>query len=652
MAVFLCRGSELTLRDCTVTIEGPAQRPLALVQAGGGEQGGGSGPTRVRLERTLARGPAVTAMRFAEGPARLELVDSALLLGAGPAIVAGGGPEAARSVAIVGGLLATSGPFLELAGSAEGPNVQPLDIRVSGASLACIESPEPSGLVAHRDAVGGPSPPPGPVVWRGDRNTFIGWPESASAGDGRVVIAGLTALRERFGQAEQHSASSVAPISRENFSSWLVGQDLLVSDARFAASVARVAVPSPNLRDWTFGSLPRLPDPPPEAFASAPKPPLEFDADDSEFAGDLGRFLAQTIPPGSRNIRVTVRGAGRKWMTPIDLREGVSLEIVAESTSGEAPLYWLPVDGAPAESLIRVRWGDLMLRGVRIERDARSQMRQLVRVEHGRLLLERCRLQAPMQVEPDGGDLIVFRTDGSRLLDEPRGGDRRALCRLVDCVLITGGVALRLDAGAVIAQLDECALATGSAAIVLAPQNVARHRFLADLQLSRCTFLPAGDLIRCEPWPGAAEGPDRPWLISSHACVLLDAFDRAGAPSTTVLLRAHPDALSRRAVLWQSWQDAYGVTRFVAAVGSDAPPPSFPDLKRDWAAFWGDRHVVDPREAKSLVALPRGRIAPAKLKPEDLALVPAAAANAHLGQPLPVGADPARLGLKAAATKR
>jgi hypothetical protein len=123
--------------------------------------------------------------------------------------------------------------------------------------------------------------------------------------------------------------------------------------------------------------------------------------------------------------------------------------------------------------------------------------------------------------------------------------------------------------------------------------------------------------------------------------VLIDGYDREGAPSTTVLLTADPQTLTRRGVLWQGQGDVLGVSRFVATTDTEARPSSFPDIKREWVDFWGANHVQNVRPAKGLFALARGKIAPGKLKPEDFVLTPEVT-----GKPLEVGADPAHLGLK------
>src|SRR5581483_1355313 len=98
---------------------------------------------------------------------------------------------------LFGSVVATSGPMIELAGSAAGPGARPTTVRSLGTTFARAEGGGRSGtgLVMLREPGGGG--PDGPVVdWKGDRDTFVGWSAAAEAGKDRVVsLADLEALR-------------------------------------------------------------------------------------------------------------------------------------------------------------------------------------------------------------------------------------------------------------------------------------------------------------------------------------------------------------------------------------------------------------------------------------------------------------------------
>jgi serine/threonine protein kinase len=639
-ALFLCRGGELTLRDCTITVEGPIARPLAAFQLGAAAQAR-EGPARLRLERTLVRGDGLTALRLAGGPAEVELVDSALLdAGAAPLISIGGGQDGERRLAIVGSVLAGGGPLVEMSGSAARDVNAPSRVRALGSLFARIEGRGPSGLVAVREPAAGAPDPRAGLAWRGAGNTFVGWPAVAEIGAGRqVVVPNLDALRAADVDAEPDVAVESAAWGADLLDAWTTPAALARRAPEAAAILGRVASPTPNLRAWTVGAFERLGDGSSNSAAPTTQE-LAFDADQATWSGDLGRFLAKSVDPIVDHVRVRVHGSGRRWMTPIRLRDGLSLELIVEPpTAGAPPLVWTPVEKAEGDALLGAVHGDLTIQGARFERDAGAGLRYLVAVDQGRLELRRCRLVAPGNVEQGGGGLIAFRTEGSRPLDE--SGDR-PVARLIDCLLMTGGEALTADLGRGVVAVENCAIAAGTAAFVLRPARVARGRFEADLQLDRCTILAERDAVRLGAWRGTAEGPDRPWLVATRECAWLDPFDRAGAPSTALILRADTDALARGVLIWQSQADAFGLNAFLAT-GDDAPrPSSFPDLRRDWVAVWGPTHVLGPVEASVVVRTPRERILPGKVQPADLALLPP---DPRRGPAVSVGADAVRLPL-------
>jgi serine/threonine-protein kinase len=84
-AIFLCRRGSLALRNCTVTIEGPIERPLAVVQLGSIDPAGSGGRATVRLERTLVRAPGASLIQIADGDALAEVVECIGVSGAAPA---------------------------------------------------------------------------------------------------------------------------------------------------------------------------------------------------------------------------------------------------------------------------------------------------------------------------------------------------------------------------------------------------------------------------------------------------------------------------------------------------------------------------------------------------------------------------------------
>ena len=370
---------------------------------------------------------------------------------------------------------------------------------------------------------------------------------------------------------------------------------------------------------------------PPSAPVTAGE--LTFDLADPAWRGDLGLFLARRIAPGASRVVVRVVGAGTWAMTPVRLPDGASVAIEVASTMGPGPA-WVPAPGSSAPALLEARGGDLSLTGVTLAWSASSKVARLVRVEDGHLLLQRCILKSGESAMPAGSGLVSFRASGTRPLP-PRAGpfqtatDRPA-CVLADCVLsVVGGEALVAELGrGVVSLVNTAVMATdGGAAIALRPQKVARGRFEADLSLDRCSIASDRNFVEIGPWPGAAPGPSRPWLVSSTRSAFFEVAERGRRGA--VLLRSLGEGLAHGAIAWQANGDGYDLARFTAA-GTDDPAPSRqrPDVKALWVDFWGARHiqnVVGPNSRKpDGSVLTRDRLRPNGLSVDDLRLDPKA----------------------------
>lgn len=648
-AVFLLKGSDLTLRDCSITVDGQSEAPLAVVQVGQPGDPGPYKPSKVTFERTLVRGPGLTAARIAEGPADVRISRSAVLSGQAPALSAAGGGGHKRSIGLLGSVLSSSDSIIELAGSAAGPKATPLAVHALGTTFARIEGSKPSGLVVVRepasDGPGGPG-----VVWLGDRNRFFGWTDEKAGRrtETRFVSLGdLDAIRSLWPKSDSKSDRESAPWSPESQSGWVSPSELASRYPSLSGLLAHVASPFPNLRAWTLSAFKPMPvelDAPEPADSEGQRTQvLTLDASGKAGSGDLGAFLEKELRPDVDRVRVLVKGRGWHPCSPVRLPEGVSLDVEVSSSPGD-PLVWRPRKDVSADALIDVRNADLNLSGAVFERDARAGLKAVVRVDQGRLTLSNCLLSAPGQVESGGGNLVSFRTDGTRpLVSGASQGHDWPVCSLKNCVLITGGNALSLEIGRGLASLTNCALASGSDAITLIPEPVARDRFSAELRMDRCTVASEVNFVRFGPWSGSASGPDRPWLVSSHACAFLDAYDRGRTPSSAALLRTDPLALDCGSMLWQSDHDAYDITHFVVRGSASPPPVSFPDVRRLWQNFWGPEHVREPIGEGYTPRFVADRLKPGKVKPSDLVLGPS---SPRSGVP-PTGADLSWMGLSA-----
>jgi serine/threonine-protein kinase len=638
-SMFLCRGSELTLRDCTITVVGPIKHPYAVVQTG--ERGAVPSPpsSTVRFERTWLRGDA-SAIRLA-GAAEVTFARSAVSCGKGPAIAIAGEAGAKRSVAIFRSTFATRGSFLDVIGSAGSADAVPATIRASESTFAAIGGGKPPEFVAMNEVPAGPARGRLFLTWRGEANRFSGWAGWSSASPQGI----LTTVRGETPGAERKSSESSTAWPESAVDPWAVSPVPAAVAKDLAAPALRVARPAAMIREKTLGTFARSAIG--GSAASGRVQGLTFDADDAAFNGDLGHFLAERPRSQARAIQVEVVGSGRHDFTPIALPEGVSLAIsVSPPKAGTPPLVWSTPEGSRGQALIAVKDAELSLSGVRLAATPKTSLEFLVAVNHGNLFLNQCVLMGPGEVENESviGGLVLFRTDGTRPFPWSSGADvspgGRPACVLTDSALITGGDALTAEVGRGLVALKNCAIASEASAIVLRPEKVRRNLFEADLILDRCTVAAERNVVSLDAWPGLPPGPDRPWVVWSSSCVLSDAYQRGGGLSPGVALRTAIGGLDRGALSWDSSHDAYDLAQFTSA-GAALPPSGRGDLNRSWVDLWGANHVRSP--------LPRGsvrfvvdRLKGGEIEPGDLALDPKFPAGRKA---LDVGADVSRFGL-------
>ena len=638
-AIFHLRGgASLSLRDCTITVVGGGNNPNGLALALVGDALDSSPDpqaSKVRFEGCLIRGTAVSAIRVAGGDVDVEVFRSALISGASPTFLTSGRPDRRRSIRLVGSLVAGEAGFLDLRGSATAADAPAIEVRAFGSVFARVESeavPALVGLVTIHDPIGG-GVGASAVDWRGDENRFLGFAamseSDAPSGRAAVAIAGLDALRALRADAEPSSRSDPNAPSLGADPSWVERGDLEASIPDLGALLAATAAPTPNLPAWSIGAFEPLPTAPFSAktvSTDAGTFGFNFDANAEGGDDDLGRILkSRPLPPGTRRVVVHAKGIGWHPLTPIRLPAGIDLTIAVDPPASGDPedrLVWRPAEGAAGAALIDVQGADLVLSGVAIERDALSGLKSAVRVSQGRLAMEDCSLRAPGSVPPGGGNLVEFRTEGSRPLDDgadPADGNA-PICQLLRCTFITGGDAITAAIGRGVVGLDGCRVAAGGSAFVLSPLKVARDRFGADLRLERCTIASERDFVRLEKWPGAESGPERPWVVNSRQSAWIDRYDRAGGQSTSVLWRVEAETATQGVLIWQSESDYYEVKHDVEALGVALAASTVRDPARRLVEFWGPSHVLTPVEAGSY-RFRDDKLKPGEVEPQDLDLV-------------------------------
>jgi serine/threonine-protein kinase len=625
-ALFACRGGTLRLRDCTVTVFGPADRRLTLARLEEPLRSS-AGSSRLVLERTWVEGPALTIADLLGSTAEVVADGSALLTGDAHAVIASlpaAGRTARRSLVLVRAVVATGRSLIRTAAGAT------LTVRCLGTTPihSGAASGSPLVLVTGEPAGGDVTTP---VDWAGDLNCLIGWEpwlaiEPRPDRPLRTAVADLDAARAKWRGQEDRSVSSPAsvlatprgdgPGAAASLAALLPP---LATTAR--ATLDRVAVPPANLAARSIDRLEPLPTPP--APPDSPPPCVVFVRYDigsaatgaSGGAGaDLGRFLAARLATRTTHaVAIRVTGQGRHAMTPVAVPEGVSLwiEVDPASAASADPPRWFPAPGSPADSpLLDLRRADLVLRRMRLERPADAPAAPLVRVTDGRIDLADCRLRAESAApsttpgaDPAAGALIVLTARTTRPLPPvwtapdpthpPRPDDadpnHSSALRLHRTILTTPGPAVAAELARGIVLATESAIASGADAFVLRPApGIAAQRFVADLQLDRVTLAVARSVVQALPTDRPDDpGPDRPWLIASRNCVFSGAApaDPSASPDAAIL-RGEPGTIGSGNWLWQSDDDRYALAHDVAS-GHETSAVA-------WPAFWGRAHIRNP----------------------------------------------------------
>jgi serine/threonine-protein kinase len=694
-ALFGCSSSNLTLRDCTVTVINRTGLPFTLIrQEPDSKHEPASRPSRIRLERTLVRGRLLTLAELGGGPADLVLDGTSIITdGAGSPVVRVLRTDTAaeRRAYFVGTLIACPGPIIRRDPAASGAQTGRLAIRTYGSAFGRIQGEGIASIVTSPDerAVAERA-----IDWAGDSNVFACWRGFFAHGKDypTVTVDSLAKARSTWNATEQGS-QEIPP-------GWtLEGEPARESPGKLmtrfltgrASQLTRPAGPSPGLFLKTIDLYPDPLIPEPAAWAlarpngavamvgkpgkvlvydprqngsatigtsgpgNAPgasplasvRPDLEMNTADLRWNGDLGAFLRGQALGSSQHVKVRVLGTGSHRFTPATLPHGLTLEIqvVPYPPGAELP-SWSPDPQATVSALIELRGGALVLSQLNLRHDPASRLESLLALDDSHLILDRCQLTVPPDSGAATGDLIRFRA--VRPMSSHSGNDLfagpvdRPVCRLIDTILIANGAALRANIGRGLVALTGCAVAGDETALALEPADVARRSFAADLWLDRCTLVSGRSIIRLGPWSGLPPGPDRPWLISSRQSAFFARTDAKTREAT--LLRVDADAFAGGCLFWSADGDAYDLDDVIAGQETAVVPANPREtVVHRWDRFWGSNRVGRAlsgphRPGTRLREWPR----PGQIEPSDLILEQVA--QPQRAQP-DVGAELPRLGI-------
>ncbi len=245
-ALFGCSGSNLTLRDCTITVINPRGTPFTLVRqepAPSRPQEPAPRPSRIRLERTLVRGTSVALAELGGGSADLVLDGTTILVGGVEPVALvrvdrrDGGAE--QRVFFAGALVACPGPVIACE-RPEGAATRgkPLAIRAYGSAFGRLQAPGIASIVTASD---GDAAAARVVDWAGDGNVYAGWKGFFARGkEPTITVDGLAQVRSTWSATEQGS--------QELLTAWPLSPD----PSRLLPIATKFFLPATHqsLRDW------------------------------------------------------------------------------------------------------------------------------------------------------------------------------------------------------------------------------------------------------------------------------------------------------------------------------------------------------------------------------------------------------------------
>lgn len=632
--LFLCQGVDLTLRDCSITLVNVDDRRsgFSVFRLAAGPR-----PNRIRLERSLIRGPVETLVQVQGGAAEVALDRSVVLGSAGPIFQFDAAEPAARMLRLSRSVLAARGPIAAWMSKAT-----PTTIRSLGTTYARVESPGPGPAFVARGV-----PPAELGSWLdfdGEADRWVGWSALGQWGAGVVPTTGVrAALRATWPAAEVAGHESASAWPAAAIAESATAARLVEWVPEDEATLRRVAAPSPYLLGQTVDLFPRLGTPElRDQFAfdptSAPQPVVALTLDlQAPGRDDLGLFLREQIKDAGKRYVVRIQGTGTHPMTPVRLPDGASVAIIGPTagTSAPVPIFVAAQSGV---ALIELHGGDLALENLGFAGDGAFRTRHWLRVQDGWLGVRRCRYRDPA-AEPAAAAIAFVASGTDR--PEPRVGPFKAapdrpLARLVDCWIWTTGDAVSAELGRGVVDLKNCVVVAGPAAFRLQAASTGSVPPEADLVLENCTVADDRFGVAFDLGPDAAPRFGRPWAVFTRSSI----FPRI-ARDNGALLGVDPRGFAVGGLFWQSSNDLYEVNRFIGPADLAAGPSSSADLKRHWADVWGVIHTrgdrgPDPRKTERIIRLrDKDRPRTTRPTPAQLELEP----NAHPGQ----GADFKRL---------
>jgi serine/threonine protein kinase len=661
-AIFEIQSGDLVLRNCTFTILGKHAKSVSIVRFAGLRE---PDPTRqperlarLTLEGCFARGEPMTAVTLTSAIADVKIIDSLFVGGQMgtmfellPPSDSTARPE--RTLRFIRSTFVTRGDFLYMDGSSGGDvttNFKLLDTIVACASPAAARKliklkswPDQAGAFAK-------------ATWDERSSLYTGWGDNLvySQSSGKIAVKTPEAWLQAWGLQPSDSQirsdawpsqdlgelSAVTPsafqsteVSAGIQSRWgalsigcnadqfqgtspmlhersfgRVDAGPLLSIERLAPSFTHNGQKNPSLSGWQNEQNRRRQAAPGTLQANDELDPvleLAFQAG----SGDLGKFI-MSQPELPETTIVVITGTGVQRMSPIRLAGKKSLVLHVDQAQGQAPLTFVPAEGGePAEALIEMRDGDLIVEGAAFAwpTGAGGNLpRRFIKVDRGNLTLSRCRLYGPLQGDT-GFEAISFTAGAQKSkwpgeatvpihLDfHPAPHPRVNVCQLFDSYVGAESRVVGFTGSQGVLRLSNCLVVTAGAVASFDELDLAgAQKFETDLIVEQCTVAASKSFFEVGEWI-APVFPTRPMSISTRDNLFCDPFELTTGPNaktrTSVLLRYGGRTLQQGLLAWHSENDAFSNDIHAYIQRKDLTGGARQEFDHDWQAVWGRLHI-------------------------------------------------------------
>ena len=590
--LFLCQGVDLTFRDCTITVANAEDRHAGFSVF---RLEDGPRPNQIRIERSLIRGPIQTLIDLKANRAQVAL-DRVVIVGASqPFITLDDRDQAARSINLQRSLLISRGATFAWTSTPIATRIHAL-----GTTFAHVDPAIKASWMTIRN-LNAANLKKG-LDYEGEGNRWIGWKGAVRESQGEETSGSVRDDLAAIWPGTDSTSTAIAASWPSSISPESVtARSFATKVPDLAATLAQVAVPDPDLLDETVNLFARLPSPDAldnltnEAQPGGTRPTiaLSFDADAAQ-SSDLGLFLREHVTDPTKRYVIRVTGTGTHAMTPVRLPDEVSLVITGPAGTSATQAVPVFYPGKPGLALIEARRADLALTHIGFSNEVPTRTRHWIRVEDGLLALDRCRYRDRTTTPETPTAAIVLTSRAPNPLP-PRIGSFQAasdrlLASLKDCWINTTGEAIQAEVRRGVIRLENCLVLAGEAAFRLKPVFDPSSGLEADLILESCTVLAEHMGVAFDVAAGSGDFAGRPFLILTRGSVFPRSWREGG-----ILLGVDPSDFARGAVFWQSSNDTYEVSRFLAPLGPDNTSVGSADLKRHWIDLWGILHTRGDR---------------------------------------------------------